>query len=147
MSDKVEVKKEPKLTALRAQKDPEYKCVEPEEWYTAVFDKAETGQGNFGPYVKFSFTLRNGSFEDTTSAKGHKVNRLMDATLSPSKPLWKWIKVMIGKEPEIDKEYDVSAFYGEKFRVLIKDKEKRKGSKDDRRFQVVDTIKRLKKEE
>ena len=147
MADVPVIKKMPKLNALLPQKDPEYKCVEPDEWYVAEFTGAEIGQGKFGPYIKFNFELCNGNYEDATPAKGHKVTRLLDATLSPSRPLWQWATVITGKEPNLEKAegVDLTSAYGEKFRVLIKDRKKKKD--DDKRYQEVDTIKRRKEKE
>lgn len=142
----VKVKKAPKLNALVAEKDAPRNYVEPDEWYNAELENAETNMGKFGPYIKFTFRLLDGDLENGESAKNTKVTALMDASLSPTKKLWQWVKVFINKEPDIGQSYDLTSYYGERFRVLIKDKVPKKGENTDKRFQQVDTVKRRKEE-
>jgi hypothetical protein len=133
----------PKVSSLVASKDKERKYFEPDEWYKAEFEKAETGKGQFGPWIKFTFRVLDGVTESGESAKGLTATEMMNAELTPSQKLWKWIKVFFDKEPEVGKNYDITTFYGERFRILIKDKESKK--KDAARYQRIDAIKRLKK--
>lgn len=142
-----EIKKIPKLNALLVQKDQEYKYVEPDEWYVAKFLEAESRQGKYGPYIRFVFELLNGEFEDGTSARGHRISSIHDAIIAPSKKLYKWVSVMLGREPKLDESFDLTAYYGEKFRVLVRDRPKKKGEDDGKRYQQVDSIKRKGKEE
>lgn len=132
-----------KLTAV---KDVPIKRVEPDEWYMARFTDVTMGKGTYGPYLKLTFKLLKGTLEGSEdSAKGHMVNRMVDATLSPSKPLWKIASGIIGREPEMDEEVDLKAFLGGKYRILIKDRIPKKDAQDQRIFQMVETVKGLKK--
>jgi hypothetical protein len=145
MAEDIKPKKVPKLNSLLAQKDTEYKYVEPDEWYVAEFLNAEMNAGKFGPYIKFTFQLCNGNFEDGTSAKGHKVTAIQDAVLSPSKKLWKWASVMLGRDLKVDENFDMTTFFGEKYRILIKDKQQKKGEEGGKRYQQIDSIKKREK--
>jgi hypothetical protein len=134
-----------KINAIKAEEDKEFERFEPDEWYLGEFEELEADIGQFGPYLKFTFRILNGTLESGEEANGKTCTRLMNAVLSPSTVLWSWLKVFLGKDPEIDQEYDLTSYYGNKYRVLIKDKAKKKGADPDKPvFQFVDTIKRKK---
>ena len=140
-------KAEVKLTSLKVQKDAPMRRAEPDEWYKAEFTKAELGKGNFGPYIKMTFKLLSGQTEDGQDARGLTINALTDAVISPSRPLWKFAAAMLGREPKIEEDLDLTAFYGEKFRVFVTDRVPKKGATNQKVYQHVTTIKRLKKKE
>jgi hypothetical protein len=139
-------KKVPNLSKLKAEKEAPRVFVESDEWYKAELEKAESRAGNFGPYIQFTFRLLTGVKEGSQeSAKGTRISRIMDATLAPNKPLWDWATVMLGKELKVDDNFNLTAYLGEKFRVLVSDKQQKKGS-DGKRYQEVRKIKRIVKE-
>jgi len=136
-----------KLTALRAQEDEERDFLEPDEWYLGEFEDCEQDEGQYGPYLRFKFRILNGQTESGKSAKGENITTILDATLSPSKKLWSWLKVMLKKEPKVGEDFDITSFYGERYRILVKDKKKKKGDDSGNRFQFIDTIKKRRKPE
>lgn len=143
MGDEKEKKKKVSVSSLLATEAEPRKYLEPDEWYKATLDKAEPGNGNYGPFIKFFFKVLDGNIENSSdSAKGQIITTIIDANLSPGRKLWEWLKVLIGEEPKIGKNYDLTAFYGEKFRILVRDKKKKADSQT--RYQFVDGIKRPK---
>ena len=137
-------KKKVSVSSLLATEGEPRKYVEPDEWYKATFEKAESGTGNYGPYIKFFFKILDGQLENSSeSAKGRQMQTIIDANLSPGRKLWEWLKIMINEEPKIGKDYDLTAFYGEKFRILIRDKKKKQDTTGPR-YQTIDGIKRPK---
>ena len=130
-----------KATSIKATKDEERVYFEPDEWYLGEFTEVEINEGTYGPYMIMKFKILNGQMEDGTSAKGKTCTQMVNAVLSPSSELWKFVKVFTKSEPEIDEDYDLTSHYGEKFRCYIKDKKKNKNNPD-KRFQHVETIKR-----
>ena len=140
-SEKQAVKKV-KLTAITAEVDSEIDFLEPDEWYLGELEEIESDTGVYGPYLRWTFRILNGTLENGNTAKGKKATRLMNTKLNPSSVLWSWTKVLLKKDPEVGESYDFTSFYGDKFRVLIKDKKPKKGEEVSKRFQVVDAIKR-----
>jgi hypothetical protein len=135
-----------KLSALKAIKDEPFERFEPDEWYPAEIEDIEINEGQYGPYIKWKIKVLGGETEQGNSAEGKSITRLMDATLSPSKILWKWLSKLLGEEPSIDEEYDITSYLGEKISVLIKDrKPKKNAQKGDIIYQEVDSVKRPKK--
>jgi len=138
-----EKKKKVSVSNLLATEGEPRKYVEPDEWYKATFEKAEPGTGNYGPYIKFFFKILDGNIENSSeSAKGITMTTIIDANLSPGRKMWDWLKVMVGEEPKIGQNYDLTAYYGDKFRILIRDKKKKPDSTT--RYQFIDGIKRPK---
>lgn len=138
-------KKKVSVSSLLATEGEPRKYVEPDEWYKATLEKAEPGTGNYGPYIKFFFKLLDGQLENSSeSAKGVQMQTIIDASLSPGKRLWEWLKVMINEEPKVGENYDLTTFYGEKFRILIRDKKKNANKEGGPRYQIIDGIKRPK---
>lgn len=147
MVDEAKVGKTVKVNSIKVQKDAPIKRVEPDEWYKAEFTKAEIDQGKYGPWIKMTFKLLSGQTEEGQDARGLTINAMMDATISPSKPLWKIVAAMLGREPKIEEDVDLTAFYGERFRVFVSDKVPKKGATNQKIYQNVVTIKKLKKKE
>lgn len=145
---KLKKKKVGSLTSMKVVEDEPIDFLEPDEWYLAELEKAESNEGQYGPYVKFTFKILNGELENGKTAKGKRATRILDASLSPSKPLGQWAKVFLGRDLKVGESVNFTSYYGDKFRVLVKDKKPAKGGKSDgKRYQNVDTIKRPKKKE
>lgn len=131
-------------TSIPVEEGADAKRVEPDEWYKAEFTEAKIGEGKWGPYVVLNFKLKNGYFEDTEeSAKGWNVTRLMTAKVTEGGDFWGFVKIFMGKEPKIGKSIDLTAFYGNKYSILVQDQKKKKDDKIQR--QQVTKIKRIKK--
>lgn len=147
---KLKKKKAGSLTSMKVIEDEPIDFLEPDEWYLAELESAERNEGQFGPYIKFLFKVLSGELENGKSAKGKKISRILDANLSPSKPLGMWAKVFLGRDLKVGEDINITSYFGEKFRILVKDKKPGKGQKatsDGKRYQLVDTIKRPKKKE
>jgi len=109
---------------LKAQKD-QNRLLEANEWYKAVFEKADVKEGDYGDYVIMEFKLSNGYFEDgEMSAKGWKCSALLGMRLEPKQPLWDFAKVFTKGKLEIDDDIDLTAYYGKKYRVFIENIQK-----------------------
>ena len=140
MSD--EKKKVPNLSKLKVTKEKPREYVESDEWYKAELEKADSKVGNFGPYIQFTFRLLNGLKEGTQdSAKGLRISRIMDATLDPKSKLMEWARVMIGHDLKEGDDFNLTAYLGEKYRVLVCDKQPKKGQENAVRYQEVRKIK------
>lgn len=135
--------KMPSLTSMKVTKEAVRKYAESDEWYKAEFVKAEPGKGQFGPYVKLTFKLLGGQCEDGDSAKGLTINTMMNMDLALNSPLYKFACVFLGKKLAEDDDVDFTSFYGEKYRAFVTDKPNKKN--DGKRYQMVKTIKQLKK--
>lgn len=128
---------------LQARKDEPYTNFESHEWYVGRFDGCEVKQGQYGEYLILGFTILNGELEDGKPAKGRKCNLLSDAALMPSRQLWEHVSVLIGREPDIDEEVDLTAFYGKKYKVHITNEKDKKNP--DVVYSRIKKLKRYKK--
>jgi len=121
--------------------------VEPDEWYKVEFLEATLGEGSYGPYIIMNFKLRSGHFENSEkSAKGWKVNRLVNAKIHEDSDLYKnFVKIMMGKKPlKKGKKIDLTAYYGNRYLGLVRDRKQKKGETGPVR-QHLEKIKLLKK--
>ncbi len=129
------------------EKEVPYDCLEPDEWYTAELESVSKEEGQFGPYLKFDWKILSGpETEGKKDCKGKKVTRIMDAIVAPGKPLGEWFKVFSGKDLEVGAKLSLKPYLGNKYRVLVTDKKAKKGQVLAKRFQLVEKIKRLKKD-
>lgn len=100
--------------------------VEPDNWYTAVFEEAETGGGQYGDYIMLHFTLKGGYFEDSEkSASGWKkaafVNLNEDGEVPVGSKGAKFLETIVGDSAEEDEELDLTPYYGNKYKVFVED--------------------------
>lgn len=148
MADK-ELKKSkmPSLSNLKGQKEKPRLYAESDEWYMAEFEEAEMKKGQYGPYTILKFKLLNGKTETGESAKGMKINVMMDATVAPGTQLHDFLSIMKGHPIKENESVNVTSFYGNKYRAFVTDKKKKKGQTDGPRYQTIKKIKRRKKPE
>lgn len=131
---------------LTATEAPPIDFLEPEEWYVGRFMEAESKTGQYGSYFILKFKILTGQTESGKDAKGTIARKMVDGNLSPGKPLWDCMTVMLGREPKIgEKGLSLTAHYGKKFRCFIKDQKKKKGDTSNKRYQTIDVIKAVKK--
>ncbi len=133
--------------SFTVQKEVPYDNLEADEWYTAVLEGVTKDEGQYGPYLKFDWKILTGETESGKPAKDKKVSRIMDAVVAPGKPLGDWFKVFSGKDLEVGASLSLKPYIGCKYRVFITDKKAKKGQVLDKRYQLVEKIKRLVKEE
>jgi len=146
MMAKKKKKNKVKVTSIPITKPEERDLrVEPDEWYKAEFLEAELGSGQYGPWIKLIFELRNGKFQESgKSAKKWKVSRLMNAEIAEGSPLNEFAKVFTGKKKlKVGKSLDLTTYYGNKYLVLVEDRKKKKG--ETRIYQQIKRIKKSKK--
>lgn len=134
------------LSSIPVEQKEERKRVEPDEWYIARFEKAEMNPaGKFGPYIRLFFKLLSGETTEGKEAKGMQVTRIVDAKLNPASPLWAFAKGLSGAEPKVGENFDISAYFGQKYRVLVVDRKPKKGAESDEIYQEVKSVKAYKK--
>ena len=136
MSDK-------KLT-FKMQKSMQDEMPQSHEWYKAEFVDANTQEGNYGDMLFLNFKLLDGFLEDgETSAKGKRVSALTSPELSPTSSLYDFVKGLNGnKELDLEDEIDLTAFYGNRYKVFVT-VEIPKRSKDGKKRIKVMKIKKL----
>jgi len=141
-SKKAKVKGKVRLSSIPAVEDEEFDFLEENEWYPVEFVDAETNMGNYGPYLLLKFVILKGETEGGKNAKGREVTRILNAVLSPSQALWPFAKVFLGREPKIGESIDLTAYYGERYRGLVKFRKQKKG--ETKKYQTIDAIKKMK---
>jgi len=131
-----------KVSNLVVGEDKEFSLPEDSEWYAAKFEEAETSKGRFGELVFLKFKLLNGELENGDSAKNTNAQAMTNAVMSPSSQLMKfYLGLNGGEEVEEGDTVDLTAFYGDKFDVLIKHS---KENKEGKVYANIDKIKEYK---
>lgn len=128
---------------LKVTKEREAPLLMDREWYKATLDQASFGDGKYGEYCRLQFTVKNGYLQDEkTTAKGAKVSALCDAALALNSQMYNFIVGIVGYEPSLSDEIDITPFYGDTYEVNIETK-KKKGQ--DKSHSNVVKIRQLKK--
>ena len=78
-------------------------------------------------------------------AKGIRVNTLCNAEISEGNQLYKFVKVFMGKAPQVGKDVDLSDYYGNVYSVFVEDRKKVRKGEDELRQHVTKIKKRKKK--
>jgi len=129
---------------FKMQKSMQDELPQSHEWYKAEFIDANSKPGKYGDMLFLNFKLLDGFLEDgESSAKGKRVSALTSTELSPSSSLYDFVKGLNGgKEIDLDDEVDISAFYGNRYKVFV-EVAVPKGSKDNKPRIKVTKVKKL----
>lgn len=113
---------------LKVKKEKVRLNLESHEWYRAKFLNAEIKEGQYGEYCRFSFEVLSGYMEDgETKAKGTLTSALCDAEVCLGSKMYEYVSAILGYEPDLDDDLDITPFYGDTFEVNILT-EKKKGA-------------------
>jgi hypothetical protein len=112
---------------LRIVKEKPKQNLQSHEWYKAEFTEASTGDSKFGgEYLRLQFKILDGYMEDDeTPAEGTMTSALMDADIEQGKKSYELIAGILGADPDLTDDLDITPYYGDVYEVNILTEQKK----------------------
>lgn len=85
--------------------------------YDAVIKSFSFGEGNFGDYVKFEFSINSGAYEGVAKTLLAS-KKLLKSSKGPTK-LMSLIENLYGKNLEVGEEFDLESLNGKRCRIVL----------------------------
>lgn len=120
-------------TKIKVSKYEGEKIITPDV-YDAVIKSYSFGEGNFGDYVKFEFSINSGVYEGVAKTLLAS-KKLLKSSKGPTK-LMSLIETLFGRSLEVDEEFDLDSLNGKRCRIVVSEPI----TKDGVQFQRVEKV-------